>query len=227
MDSVSRLSSSRNRVTPVRQLGASLRRAPGNARQIFSLGTRSAIVFVTAGRVAAGYLRVQRRTRGSSQEERDRLWEEQHRRAAPRIAALALRLRGLMVKSGQYLSARPDLLPEAYIEALAELQDAVPPRPYRLIARRIERELGAPPLQIFAAFEKRPVASASLAQVHRARLKDGRVVAVKVLYPGIEGIVHSDIRNFGLIIRIVRRFWPRYDFRAIFREAARVSTKRG
>ena len=183
---------------------------------------RSAIVFSTAARVAAGYLLVQRRTKALPAEERDQRWQEQHRRAAPMIANLAVRLRGLLVKSGQYLSARPDLLPEAYIEALAGLQDAVPPRPYRLIAQRIERELGAPPQQLFAAFERRPVASASLAQVHRARLHDGRVVAVKVLYPGIEGIVNSDLRNMGMIVRLVGRLWPRYDFRAIFREAQRL-----
>ena len=135
---------------------------------------------------------------------------------------MATRLRGLLIKSGQYLSARPDLLPEAYIEALAELQDAVPPRPYRLVVRRIERELGAPVGELFTTFERRPVASASLAQVHRATLSDGRVVAVKVLYPGIEGVVRSDIRNMGLIVQIVGRLWPRFDFRAIYREVSRL-----
>lgn len=183
---------------------------------------RSAVVFWTAAVLAIGYLRVQRRAKRLPAAESDRLWEEQHRRSAARVVRLATRLRGMLVKSGQYLSARPDLLPEAYIEALAGLQDAVPPRPYRLIARQVERELGGPIEQFFDGFRRVPVASASLAQVHEARLKDGRRVAVKVLYPDIEGIVHADLRNLGLIVGIVGRIWPRYDFRVIYREAKRL-----
>ncbi|HZU76337.1 MAG TPA: AarF/ABC1/UbiB kinase family protein [Dehalococcoidia bacterium] len=201
---------------------APLRRFFESVRQSYDLAYRSLVVFSTAAVIAAGYLRAQHRAKKLSPEAASQLWEQQHRRSAPKLAQLAVRLRGLLVKSGQYLSARPDLLPVAYIEALAGLQDAVPSRPYRLIARRIERELGARPEELFAQFEQQPVASASLAQVHRARLRDGRTVAVKVLYPGIEGIVRSDIRNLGLIVNIVGRIWPRYDFRAVYREVARL-----
>jgi predicted unusual protein kinase regulating ubiquinone biosynthesis (AarF/ABC1/UbiB family) len=192
------------------------------ARGAAGRASRSAAVFWTATVVAAGYLRVQRRGRRLSAAESDRLWDEQHRRSALRIARLASRLRGMLVKSGQYMSARPDLLPEAYIEALAGLQDAVPPRPYRLIAEQIRRELGASVEEVFASFNRTPAASASLAQVHEATLKDGRRVAVKVLYPDIEGIVHADLRNLGLIVGIVGRIWKRYDFRVIYREAKRL-----
>ncbi len=193
-----------------------------DVRGLVGRGTRSAAVFWTAAVVAAGYFRVQRQRRGLSAEESERVWNEQHRRSAVRVARLASRLRGMLVKSGQYMSARPDLLPEAYIEALAGLQDAVPPRPYHLIAEQVRRELGAPVEEVFATFNRTPVASASLAQVHEATLKDGRRVAVKVLYPDIEGIVRADLRNLGLIVSIVGRIWPRYDFRVIYREAKRL-----
>ena len=191
-------------------------------KQIAARGYRTAVVLGTAAVVATGYLRVQRLAKRVPQEEADRLWERQHRLTARRVTRMAVHLKGMLVKSGQYLSARPDLLPEPYIEELAGLQDAVPPRPYAQIARQVAHELGQPPDQAFAEFAEAPVASASLAQVHRARTHDGRDVAVKVLYPGIESIVRADIRNLGLIVRVVGRIWPKYDFRVIYREAARL-----
>lgn len=201
--------------------------APGNdlldcARLVFARLYRTVVVIETAAVIGAGYVFVDRITKCASAEERKRRMDAQHRSSAERIARLVERLRGMLTKSGQYLSARPDLLPEPYIEPLARLQDAVPPRPYRLIARQIERELGRPPEQVFARFERRPVASASLSQVHRATLPDGRVVAVKVLYPDIEGLVAADLRNLGLIIAIVGRIWPKYDFRALYQEIRRL-----
>lgn len=191
-------------------------------RQLGARGYRTVVVLGTAGYIAAGYLRVQRRVKTLPQAQADQLWERQHRRSAAHLTKMAIRLRGMLVKAGQYLSARPDLLPEPYIEELAALQDAVPPRPYAQIARQVRRELGMEPDEAYASFERQPVASASLAQVHRATMHDGRTVAVKVLYPGIEGVVRADLRNLGLIVRIVGRIWPRYDFRVIYREAARL-----
>src|SRR5690348_16574095 len=95
---------------------------------------RSALFLGTAARVAVAYLRVQRRAKRLPQAEADALWEAEHRRQARIIARMVTRMRGMLIKSGQYMSARPDILPEACVEALAGLQDAVPPRPYRLIA---------------------------------------------------------------------------------------------
>src|SRR5579885_2741591 len=191
-------------------------------RLTFSRAQRTTILFWNAGIIAAGYLRVQRKAKRLSAEQAAPLWEAQHRRAAPRMLRTIRRLRGMFTKSGQYLSARPDLVPEAYIESLATLQDAVPAHPYRAIARQVKEELGAPVGELFARFERRPIASASLAQVHRATLPDGRDVAVKVLYPDIEPLVRADLRNLGLLVGIVGRVWPRYDFRVIYREIARL-----
>lgn len=95
------------------------------------------------------------------------------------------RLGPTFVKLGQLLSTRSDLLPPAYIEALGRLQDDVQPFPYLEVERVVEEELGAKVNKVFRELEAEPVAAASLAQTHRARLHDGREAAVKVQRPGI------------------------------------------
>ena len=97
------------------------------------------------------------------------------------------------VKLGQLLSTRADLLPPEYLEALARLQDNVEPVPFAQIKQAVEAELGARLSKAFSAFEERPLAAASLGQVHRASLRDGRVVAVKVQRPGVAEQVAADL----------------------------------
>jgi ubiquinone biosynthesis protein len=97
------------------------------------------------------------------------------------------------IKLGQMLSTRPDLLPPEYIEELSKLLDAAPPVPAEEIQAAIERELGAPLADVFEHFETQPVASASIGQAHRAVLKTGENVIVKVRRPGIERIVDADL----------------------------------
>jgi len=97
------------------------------------------------------------------------------------------------VKFGQMLSTRADLLPEAYVAQLATLQDGVPPFSGDEALAVVEDDLGATTADLFAEFEHDPVASASIAQVHRAVLHDGRAVAVKVQRPGIEDTIRSDL----------------------------------
>ncbi len=91
-----------------------------------------------------------------------------------------------------------------------------------MIAAQIERELGAPPEELFASFDRQPIAAASLAQVHRARTKDGRDVAVKVQYPGIDHIAHADLKNMALLAGLLARIEPHWDFRVIVRELERM-----
>src|SRR5205814_1326146 len=99
------------------------------------------------------------------------------------VAALFRDLGATFIKVGQIMSTRPDLFPPHLIAALETLQDNVGPFPYRQVRRILTAELGQPPEAIFAAFDETPVASASVAQVHKASLQNGRVVAVKVRRP--------------------------------------------
>ncbi len=111
-------------------------------------------------------------------------WLERQRRFARAFVAAATRLRGGLIKIGQVASLRVDVMPDGVTDELARLQDRVEPHPFAEIAARVEAELGAPIGERFEAFEPVPLAAASLGQVHRARAKDGRDLAVKVLTPG-------------------------------------------
>src|SRR6185369_17007149 len=96
------------------------------------------------------------------------------------------------VKLGQVLSGRPDLLPEAYVKALARLQDKVKPFPYAEVEEIVSTELGARISKAFSRFDPEPMAAASLGQVHSAALRDGRLVVVKVQRPNIRKQIAED-----------------------------------
>ncbi len=145
-----------------------------------------------------------------------------HRRNAVLLYNLATRLQGLMIKPCQFISSRADLTPEEYIDVLSRLQDRVPPRPYAAVAAQVRRELGAAPEQLFARFDRRPIASASLAQVHRARTFGGHEVAVKVQYPGVDRIAVADLKNMALLTGVLARIEPSWDFRVIVRELEKM-----
>jgi ubiquinone biosynthesis protein len=119
------------------------------------------------------------------------------------------------VKLGQLLSTRSDLLPEPYIEALSRLQDAVEPFPAAEAEALIEEELGVRISKLFSEFEPTPIASASLGQVHRAALRDGRAVAVKVQRPGIRARIAKDLEALGELAEFLDQHTDagrRYDF---------------
>ena len=114
----------------------------------------------------------------------------------PLPVRVRLALEGLgpiFVKLGQVLSTRPDILPPAYAQELARLQDKVPPFDGALARAQIEASLGRPIADLYAEFDIEPVASASVAQVHRARLHSGEAVAVKVLRPDILPVIEQDL----------------------------------
>jgi ubiquinone biosynthesis protein len=113
----------------------------------------------------------------------------------------------IYVKFGQVLSTRRDLVPLDIADELARLQDRVPPFPSALAVAEIERSLGKPIRELFSSFEERPVASASIAQVHLAMLHDGREVAVKVLRPGVEAAIARDLALLDTAAGQVERLW--------------------
>jgi predicted unusual protein kinase regulating ubiquinone biosynthesis (AarF/ABC1/UbiB family) len=129
-----------------------------------------------------------------------------HTRAAETILRLALDLRGVTIKLCQAMATRSDVFPKEFIETLKRCHDAVPPRSFEVIRGVVERELGKPLDSLFAVFETEPIASASLAQVHRARRMDGREVAVKVQYPDLDEIVPVDLANLRRACAVYERF---------------------
>lgn len=133
-------------------------------------------------------------------------WEMQHKIGADRLVDMAASLGGALIKAGQFASTRPDLLPPVYIERLATLQDQVPPQPWSVIQARLVQELGQPLDRVFARVDPEPVASASLSQVHRAWLKDGRPVALKVQYPQIQELIKADLDMLDLVTQAVALF---------------------
>jgi predicted unusual protein kinase regulating ubiquinone biosynthesis (AarF/ABC1/UbiB family) len=137
-----------------------------------------------------------------------RRWAVVHQRNARRLYRGFVRLRGVYIKLGQVLSIMGNFLPRAYARELEKLQDEVPPRPYRIIARALSRALGLSPARAFQSFDETPIAAASLGQVHRAVTHDGRRVAVKVLYPDIATIIAVDLRVLHWVLRVYQYFVP-------------------
>jgi len=128
----------------------------------------------------------------------------------PRAERLRLALESLgpiFVKFGQLLSTRRDLLPQDIADELAKLQDRVPPVPYSDVEATLKRAYGKPVEAVFKSFEREPVASASVAQVHFAELPHGTPVAVKVLRPGIREVIANDVALMQTAAAFVERAW--------------------
>ena len=125
---------------------------------------------------------------------------------AEALASDVERLGPTFVKLGQLLSTRADLLQPAYAEALARLQDDLEPFPFSEVAEIVEGELRVRLSKAFADFEEAPIAAASLGQVHRAALRDGRRVAVKVQRPGVREQVLQDLETLGDVASLLERF---------------------
>ena len=129
---------------------------------------------------------------------------ERHRRNSKRLTNAILDLGGLFIKVGQLISILTNFLPAEFRAELEQLQDSVPARPPDEVTARIRKELGKSPDELFADFEPVPIASASLAQVHVARMHDGRKVAVKVQHADIEAISKIDLDILGRVFALVQ-----------------------
>jgi ubiquinone biosynthesis protein len=174
--------------------------------------------FVTT-QVVLSYAFLALRRRLLTEEQAATVTQHAHRRNARRVEVAVVALQGLFIKVGQLISIMANFLPEAFRRELQGLQDNVPPRPYADIEARLREEFGGrAPGEVFAEFDPRPVASASIGQVHVARLHSGERVAVKVQYPDIETIVRTDLRALGRIFSVLRWFMPHWGFDTIFGE---------
>ena len=148
-----------------------------------------------------------------------------HRRRAVQFRETAIRLGGVLIKLGQFVGSRVDIMPEPYIQELMKLQDEVPPEHYSAVKQLIEEDFGRPIEDIYGSFNPEPIAAASLAQVHEAYLADGTKVAVKVQRPGIERLVDIDLATFTYLMQGVKRFTTvgdRFDISGLVEEFQRV-----
>jgi ubiquinone biosynthesis protein len=134
-------------------------------------------------------------------------WRDLSEPRAVRLRRALERLGPIFVKFGQVLSTRRDLLPADIADELARLQDSVPPFGSAHVLLALERAYGRPLAQVFDRFEPEPVASASVAQVHFATLKDGTEAAVKILRPGIDAVIRNDVSLLQAGAALLERLW--------------------
>jgi predicted unusual protein kinase regulating ubiquinone biosynthesis (AarF/ABC1/UbiB family) len=145
------------------------------------------------------------------------------RRIARRFRRLAVQLGGVLIKLGQFLSIRVDVLPSEVTEELAGLQDEVPPEHFSDVVAVITEEFGRPPDQVFDWFAPEPEAAASLAQVHKARLASGEQVVVKIQRRRIEMLVETDLAAIRVAVNWLKLYRPitrRVDLNRLFEEFA-------
>ena len=150
--------------------------------------------------------------------QRQQLREDLALQTAEDVAGTLGAMKGVMMKIGQMASYVDDGLSPAVRHTLSRLQDSVPPMSPELAAGVVQEELGAPPERAFARWDPRPIAAASIGQVHRAVTLDGRAVAVKVQYPGIAETIAADLRNVALLRRMLRITAPAQDVNALVAE---------
>jgi predicted unusual protein kinase regulating ubiquinone biosynthesis (AarF/ABC1/UbiB family) len=192
-----------------------------------NIPTSRVVRSATIGRLAAGQAVRQFGTRAANLARGDEASEAALARrqveTAEQIVAVLGTMKGAAMKLGQVMSFLDvGLVAEEYREEfqqkLAELRDSAPQVSFKEMRKVIEVEYEEPLEEIFAEFETEPIAAASIGQVYRATLHDGRTVAVKVQYPGVASAVRSDLKNLGMIMRLLSRMAPGLDVQGIAQE---------
>lgn len=160
---------------------------------------RSVEVARVGARAGANYARFTVRSTLASADRREGLRREFELETAEQVAEALGNMKGALMKLGQMASYLDQGLPEPVRAALAQLQTDAPPMSASLVGEMIAAELGGEPDAVFASFDPAPLAAASIGQVHRAVTRDGRAVAVKVQYPGVDAAIASDLDNADLL----------------------------
>ena len=173
------------------------------------------------------YLKKTKRWRSTlSDAEENAVWDAAHERLAARALHMIQDLRGFWVKIGQYMSSRSDVTPKVWVKHLSKLQDSLPPVAAADVERRIEKEFGKTVEQLFDDWNPEPLATASIAQVHTARMKrTGQRVAVKVQHDGIDVLMRQDMVNTERIMSWVAYVDPDFNFKPVITEWAKVAMK--
>lgn len=216
-----------------------------------SLPARRVLVFYAAASLLLGlrWTRAEAAAMGEESDAAAALWDARQRGYARYAYKTIARVRGFFVKAGQYMSSRADVLPKAFVSELQRVQDEMPSTPFALVKQAVEADLaswgwrsGTTLAEVFEAFDETPIASASIAQVHKAVLRasspasgprggagnagPGRMeVAVKVQHPGIEARMLQDASSLRAIVAVVAFFEPTYDFRPVLDEWCAESVK--
>lgn len=172
----------------------STRNVPVNSfSRLWALGSMQA-------KIAVGYLSYALRSSFRNRTEKEKILNETHLKAALKLLGTMGYMRGAVMKVGQLLGNMPHLVPDEVIDILEKLQFEAPPMHYSLIREVFLDEFGREPQELFASFDKQAFAAASLGQVHRATLKSGEEVAVKIQYPSMAATIHSDMANMRRIV---------------------------
>jgi predicted unusual protein kinase regulating ubiquinone biosynthesis (AarF/ABC1/UbiB family) len=185
---------------------------------------RSAKLGSIVGVQGARYAGTKATNVGRSEESSKERLEQRHLETAMKMVGALGQMKGAAMKLGQFASFIdtefiPDEYREIYQEQLAKLRTDAPAMPWEKVEKVLEEEYDGEPLsELFAEFEQEAFAAASIGQVHRAELLDGRIVAVKIQYPGIAEALDADLRNAGTIVRLARALAPGLDAKAIAKE---------
>jgi predicted unusual protein kinase regulating ubiquinone biosynthesis (AarF/ABC1/UbiB family) len=179
---------------------------------------RGAALARLALRIGGRYVARSPRLLFASVERRGELRHDLALRSADEVAEELGAMKGVLMKLGQMASYIYEDMPATFRSSMSRLQHKAPPMTAALAASVIVEELGAPPDSLFREWDPLPFAAASIGQVHRAITRDGRAVAVKVQYPGIARSITSDLRNVGLLRRIVGAAFPGLDTRSLVDE---------
>jgi predicted unusual protein kinase regulating ubiquinone biosynthesis (AarF/ABC1/UbiB family) len=175
------------------------------------VGQRSARIAAVAGRAGGAWALDAGRKVFADAERREAIDEARQLKTAEQVAQTLGELKGAMMKLGQMASYLDQGMPPVLREALSQLQQEAPPMAPELAAGVVLAELGAPPTEVFAEWDPVPIAAASIGQVHRAMLHDGRAVAVKVQYPGVDAAIRSDLTSAGVLFTTMRAMFPGLD----------------